>query len=202
MDIYVLRHGITEWNKLKKIQGVADIPLAEEGIALAKATGKALREIPFDLCFTSPLIRAKQTALLALEERKIPLIEDKRIQEICFGELEGVIAKDEEGNLIDPRMERFFLRPMDYERPKDGENIPDVLKRTREFWEEMVADPALQDKTILISTHGCAARALLQNLYNDPEHFWHGSVPPNCSVSHVQVVDGQASFCYEDRVFG
>ena len=46
MLIYVLRHGITQWNKLKKVQGVMDIPLAPEGIELAKRTGEVLKEIP------------------------------------------------------------------------------------------------------------------------------------------------------------
>ena len=48
MLIYVLRHGITQWNKLKKVQGAMDIPLAPEGIELAKRTGEALKDVPFD----------------------------------------------------------------------------------------------------------------------------------------------------------
>ena len=59
MLIYVLRHGITQWNKLKKVQGAMDIPLAPEGIELAKRTGEALKDVPFDICFTSPLTRAR-----------------------------------------------------------------------------------------------------------------------------------------------
>ena len=51
MLIYVLRHGITQWNKLKKVQGAMDIPLAPEGIELAKRTGEALKDVPFDYLF-------------------------------------------------------------------------------------------------------------------------------------------------------
>ena len=69
MVIYIIRHGVTEWNALKKVQGIADIPLAEEGILLARETGRALRDVPFDLCFTSPLSRARRTAELVLGER-------------------------------------------------------------------------------------------------------------------------------------
>ena len=46
MLLYVLRHGVTRWNKLKKVQGTMDIPLAPEGIELAEKTGKALRDVP------------------------------------------------------------------------------------------------------------------------------------------------------------
>ena len=108
MLIYVLRHGITQWNKLKKVQGAMDIPLAPEGIELAKRTGEALKDVPFDICFTSPLARARQTAHYVLGNRQIPVIEDKRIQEIDFGVLEGSRFKDEQGKIISHEMEIFF----------------------------------------------------------------------------------------------
>ena len=179
MLIYVLRHGITQWNKLKKVQGAMDIPLAPEGIELAKRTGEALKDVPFDICFTSPLARARQTAHYVLGNRQIPVIEE----------------------IISHEMEIFFEEPQKFERPQNGENISDILKRTREFWVEKTTDPALADKTILVSSHGCAVRALLQNVYQDPEHFWHGCVPPNCSINLLEVKDGKARFLEEDKVY-
>ena len=77
----------------------------------------------------------------------------------------------------------------------------DVIQRTREFWEEKINDPALQDKTVLVTSHGCAVRALLQNMYKDPENFWHGCIPPNCSVNLIEVTDGRARFLEEDKVY-
>ena len=94
MLIYIVRHGLTEWNKLKKLQGIADVPLAEEGILLAEKTGEALRGVKFDICFTSPLSRARQTAECVLGKRDVPIIPDKRIQEIDFGVLEGDQVRD------------------------------------------------------------------------------------------------------------
>lgn len=70
MLLYVVRHGVTAWNRLRKVQGRADIPLAEEGVRLAEKTGEALRNVPFDLCFSSPLKRAVQTAEYILETEK------------------------------------------------------------------------------------------------------------------------------------
>ena len=203
MKLYVLRHGKTSWNALRKVQGAADIPLAKEGIDLAEKVGENLKDVPFDLCFTSPLLRARQTAMLVLGRRaeQIPVISDKRIQEIDFGVLEGTQFKDEEGNMISREMEVFFKDPQNFPRPENGENISDILKRTREFWEEKINDPSLQDKTILIASHGCAVRALLQNIYQDPDDFWHGCVPPNCSISLVEVIDGKAVLLEEDKVY-
>ncbi len=201
MLLYVLRHGVTQWNKLKKVQGAMDIPLAPEGIELAKKTGEALKDVHFDICFTSPLTRAKQTARYVLRDRDIPFIEDKRIQEIDFGVLEGTQFKDEQGKIISREMEIFFTDPLKFKRPENGEDISDILKRTGDFWCEKTTDPALSDKTVLISSHGCAVRALLQNIYQDHEHFWHGCVPPNCSINLIEVKDGKARFLEEDKVY-
>ena len=201
MLIYIVRHGVTEWNKLKKLQGAADVPLAKEGIRLAEETGKALKDVKFDICFTSPLSRAKQTAECILGNRDIPIIPDKRIQEINFGVLEGDKVRDPEGNYIDPQIEIFFKDPVNFKRPENGENIFDVIARTKDFWEEKTTEPSLADKTILVASHGCAVRALLQNIYHDPKNFWHGSVPPNCCINLVEVKDGKTTLLEEDRVY-
>lgn len=201
MLLYIVRHGVTEWNRLKRVQGAMDIPLAEEGVRLARLTGEALKEVPFDICFTSPLQRAVQTAKEILGGREIPMIPDTRIQEIDFGVLEGTRFRDDEGRVISRQMEIFFDDPLRYPRPENGENIHDILTRTREFWLEKTRDSALADKTVLVSSHGCAVRALLQNVYQDPEHFWHGCVPPNCSVNIVEVKGQEVRVLEQDRVF-
>ncbi len=201
MLIYIVRHGLTEWNKLKKLQGAADIPLAKEGILLAQKTGEALRDVKFDICFTSPLSRARQTAECILGNRKVPVIPDRRIQEINFGDLEGDRVRNLEGNYIDPQIEIFFRDPVKFKRPENGEDIFDVIARTKDFWEEKTSDPSLADKTILVASHGCAVRALLQNIYHDPENFWHGCVPPNCCINLVEVKDGKTVLLEEDKVY-
>ena len=201
MLIYIVRHGLTEWNKLKKLQGAADVSLAKEGILLAEKTGEALKDVKFDICFTSPLSRARQTAECVLGDRNVPIIPDKRIQEINFGDLEGSCVRDAEGNYIDPQVEMFFRDPVNFKRPENGEDIFDVISRTKDFWEEKTSDPSLADKTVLVASHGCAVRALLQNIYHDPENFWHGCVPPNCCVNLVEVKNGKTVLLEEDKVY-
>lgn len=145
--------------------------------------------------------KGKATAQCVLGDREIPVIEDKRIQEIDFGVLEGTQFKDAQGKIVSREMEIFFEDPLNFKRPENGENISDILKRTREFWIEKTTDPALADKTVLVSSHGCAVRALLQNIYQDPAHFWHGCVPPNCSINLVEVKDGKIRLLEEDKVY-
>ena len=79
MKLYLVRHGITDWNARKKIQGQVDIPLNEEGKRLARETAEGLSDVPFDLCISSPLCRAKETARIILRNRKTLILEDPRI---------------------------------------------------------------------------------------------------------------------------
>lgn len=67
MKLYLIRHGETDWNKEFKIQGSSDIELNEYGRELAFITREGLRHIPFDIAYTSPLKRAKETAEIILE---------------------------------------------------------------------------------------------------------------------------------------
>ena len=60
MKLYIVRHGETDWNKSRRVQGFSDIPLNDYGIYLAGETAKGLRDVAFDLAYTSPLIRAKR----------------------------------------------------------------------------------------------------------------------------------------------
>ena len=91
-----------------RLQGQTDIPLNENGRVLAQVTARALQPIPFDLCISSPLQRAKETALLVLGERDIPVITDARIQEIGFGTYEGRRVRDAKGEITDPKFFAFF----------------------------------------------------------------------------------------------
>lgn len=78
MLIYIIRHGETQANKDGLLQGWLDTDLNEFGVELAKQTGKALKDVKFDVVFTSPLIRATHTAQLLVEsnEKDAPIIVD------------------------------------------------------------------------------------------------------------------------------
>ncbi len=71
MNLFVVRHGQTEWNVLKKMQGSADISLNDRGIEQAHLTKENLKDNNIDFIFCSPLIRAKQTAkIIAIDKAK------------------------------------------------------------------------------------------------------------------------------------
>lgn len=203
MRLYVIRHGETDWNRQGRMQGQTDIALNENGVRLARETAEGMKEIPFDLCITSPLKRARQTAEIILQGREVPVLVEKRIQEISFGDWEGIGCRRENYEIPVPyeEFQRFYKDPFHYNPCNSGESIKDLCGRTAQFWQELVSAREYQEKTILISTHGCALRALLHNVYEDKNDFWHGQVPVNCAVSIVEIKDKRARLLEDDRIY-
>jgi 2,3-bisphosphoglycerate-dependent phosphoglycerate mutase len=75
--LILLRHGQSVWNQLNLFTGWVDIPLSEKGIEESFASGRAIKDIPIDVIFTSALIRAQMTAMLAMtlhSSRKVPML--------------------------------------------------------------------------------------------------------------------------------
>lgn len=202
MRLYLIRHGETDWNTVKRLQGVTDIPLNENGEQLAKITGEGMKEIPFDLIFTSPLKRAYRTAELIRGDREIPIIKEERIREICFGDYEGLVSRSEGYSIPDPDFKFFFTKTDCYRTPPNGESVEALLHRTGEFLEELKNREDLQDQTILISSHGAAVRAMLSHIEQcDIAHFWGNGVHKNCGVSCVELVQGTYHVLWENRIY-
>lgn len=102
MEIYIVRHGQTVWNASNRLQGRADIELNERGRALAGETGRSLEQTAFDKIYSSPLIRAYETACLIRGYRNIPIIRDDRLKELSFGIYEGRNFKELLADTSDP----------------------------------------------------------------------------------------------------
>ena len=98
MKIYLVRHGETDWNQAGRLQGQTDIDLDAQGFAQAAEAAERLKEVPFEIAFCSPLIRARHTAETIVGERKITLTTDERLRELNFGPWEGTdVRKIREG---------------------------------------------------------------------------------------------------------
>ena len=202
MKIYTVRHGQTEWNKKGLYQGKTDVPLNEDGKKQAMLVKEKLKDKKIDLIISSPLKRAKETAALFLGERKVPVIEDARIQEISFGVYEGLTCGKDNYSIPDPEFHSFFEHPERYQTPPGGESLEELGARTKAFMEDIMHRPELQDKTVLVSSHGCATRGILNSIRSfDMADFWHGGVPKNCSVALIRVENGKPSLIYENRTF-
>lgn len=202
MKLYMIRHGETDWNVMRRFQGRTDIPLNEEGRRLARITSEALKDVPFTKIYTSPLKRAYETAMLIKGDRQIPVIEEPRIIEIGFGEYEGVCAGKEHYNIADPKFLDFFDNPKSYQPPKGAESIEELKLRTADFLQEIAHNKSMEDDTILVSTHGAALRGLLSYLKQiNTEDFWKGGVHKNCAVTVVEAIEGKAVILEEGKTY-
>ena len=199
--LYILRHGETDYNLESRIQGQRDTPLNQNGIRAAELTGKALGEICFDRVISSPLTRAKQTAEIILSQNRRSRTEietDDRLMEISFGEWEGRRSLPELNEIPEELFRLFLHDPMSFPGAPGGETVREVIDRTNTFLRELLSDEENGGKTILLSTHGCAMRALLQMVYGDGDDFWHGGAPKNCALNIVLLSEGRLSLIRDD----
>lgn len=203
MMLYIVRHGETDWNRQKKVQGHTDIPLNEYGRHLAEETAEGMKDIPIDIGYTSPLKRARETAEIILKGRNIPLLDEPRIQEIGFGIYEGIHTGTQEKEPGSDEFNLFFTDTASYIPPEGAESVEELYERTGQFLEELCGRRKLEDKNILISTHGAAMTALLNRIKGNVTvaGFWKDEVPPNCSVTMVEVRDGQAAIVKEGVIY-
>ena len=205
MKIYIIRHGQTQYNLLGRLQGRLDIPLNENGLALAHVAGQGLADVHFDAVISSPLTRAMQTAQIVLEENHATDCEievEPAIQEIDFGAWEGLTCKGEDCEVPKAEFGLFMYDTFNYVPPEGGETAQAVCERTGAFLKKLMAREDLRDANVLLSTHGCATRGLLNSVYKDPTDFWHGKVPPNCSVNVIEVTGGRAFLIASDVLPG
>lgn len=190
MRLYIVRHGETDWNKTRRIQGQVDIPLNEFGKHLAIETGKGLLDVKFEICISSPLGRAVETAKLILGSRPVPIVTDERITEMAFGIWEGGCCSKDGWNL--PQEFRdFFEAPERYKAPEGGEDFYMVRNRLEDFLKELYQKEGWQDKNILITTHGAALCGMLNVIKNKSvSEYWGKGVHKNCAVTEVEVAGG------------
>jgi len=160
MNILLVRHGETEWNREGRYQGRTDVPLSEVGKAQVAALGQRLKSIEIAKAYASPLSRAKNTAEAILSGRTTPLWLDAGLIEISHGEWEGKLASDVEIS----HAEMFGVW-----RSRPGRNSPagpgaetlgDVEARA---WAvlEALCDQLGVDDTGLIAAHDAVNRVVL-----------------------------------------
>lgn len=183
--LYIIRHGKTDWNVLHKLQGRTDIPLNEEGRRMAQKAAETYKDIHFDICYCSPLKRAKETAEILLDGRNIPIICDDRLKEMSFGRYEGTESSFSTNNgykASDDQVNILFEAPEKYIAPEDGESFEDLYMRTGSFLKEIVEPKLKAGKDILIVGHGAMNSSIVCQVKNiSIEHFWDAGIE-NCKL--------------------
>ncbi len=125
--IVLIRHGETDWNIEGRYQGQADPPLNSHGILQARQLAKELRKSDLEILYTSPLLRAKQTAHILSDELGIPEIHEPRLMEIHQGEWQTRLRSEIE-SLYPEVFKNWETNPWQT-TPPGGEHLSKVQSR-------------------------------------------------------------------------
>ena len=178
--LYIIRHGKTDWNARRRLQGRTDVPLNSEGRRMAENARLEYADVHFDVCYCSPLIRARETAEILLRGRDVPIITDERLVEMSFGVCEGTeVDSQKPGSPINI----LFTEPGKYVTPvAGGESFEQLFARTGEFLREVVGPQLQQGKDILIVGHGAMNSSIVCQVRGLPlDKFWSAGIE-NCKL--------------------
>ena len=137
MRLYLLRHGQTEWNIEGKIQGKTDIPLNETGLRQARCLAEGMREREISAVYSSPLLRAAQTAEILAEEKGLSVSVLPEFREVDFGLWEGRSWTEVAAEFHED-FRRWEENPAEY-MPTGGESRESCRERCRAAMEQILA---------------------------------------------------------------
>jgi 2,3-bisphosphoglycerate-dependent phosphoglycerate mutase len=193
-QLILIRHGQSLWNALNKFTGWVDVPLSERGRAEATIASCRLSGYRVQVCFTSKLIRAIETAMICLTERndicggKIPIIKhEESDQDWCgWDSYDGDPAEELPIFTNTALDERFYgelqgLNKADtakkygseqvnewrrsyHARPPGGESLEDTQKRVIAYFRSRILPHLLQGENVLIAAHGNSLRSIIMTL--------------------------------------
>lgn len=173
-NLYLVRHGQSLWNLENRFTGKVNIPLSNYGREQATKLSPFFAKINLDMVFVSSLIRAQETALIALAQysrtcqlvkteddilsNNLPLIIDARINERDYGELQGMNKQEIARKFGNEQVKNW--RRSYAERPKNGESLADTCQRVDSFLQDVLKPQLKMQKNIAIFAHGNSIRAL------------------------------------------
>ncbi|MFO8100758.1 MAG: alpha-ribazole phosphatase [Dehalococcoidia bacterium] len=173
--LILVRHGQTEWNRLKRYQGQTDIELNETGIKQVQRAANRLAQEKIDAIYCSDLKRARQTAeiIASPHNRAGAIQESPLLREMSFGDYEGLTFEE-----MDPKFQLIFSADPSWRssgpdvRAPNGESIADLAARVEQFTRQIIAKHTLEE-TVLIVAHGGPLQVLICQLLGiGTDHWW------------------------------
>ncbi|PWH14718.1 MAG: histidine phosphatase family protein [Anaerolineae bacterium] len=166
----LVRHGQTEWNRIERFRGRADVPLNETGLKQAKATGlRIAKEWQVDAVYSSPLSRAARTAEAIAEHFSLSVQPQPGLIDIDYGEWQG-LTPDEVATRWRDELNRWYQQPHLCRIP-GGESLEHLRQRGIQAIHELAKHH--RGQTIVVVGHTVINRILLLailGLGND--RFW------------------------------
>jgi len=164
--ILLIRHGETEWNRIHRFHGRSDEPLSQKGRDEAHALALALKDEPLTAIYSSPLIRARETAHhIKAFHPSVPFFEERGLIEMDFGAFEGMEAARWVEEYPD-FYEIWMKTPASVTMP-DGESLADVQKRALDTLRRITGQHPSRS-TLLLCSHKFVNLTILCHAMNLP----------------------------------
>lgn len=193
--VYLVRHGITEWNRQFRYQGVTDIPLCPEGEEQARRVAGRLSGLDIRRVVSSPLKRSMSTAGIIAGALSVPQVEVwDDLAEVDFGGWEGLSVREIKEKYGEEIFDKWRNAQLDV-AVSGGEDPDNVYERATRAAERILAS---QDGMMVIVGHGAIFRAVLPPLIGVQRSsvFWKMRMD-NCSISGVDIdKKGRASVAF------
>ena len=158
-EIILIRHGETEWNSQQRMQGHSNSDLSSVGQAQIQALGQWMKNVPFDLIYSSDSLRAKQTAEAITQFSGHELQFDQRLREKNLGVFEGLTS--EEARERHPEVFRLFKTAGSKYVIDEGESTQQLQDRALEIVNEIrIKHP---EERVLLVTHGGFIRVVMKH---------------------------------------
>ncbi len=181
-ELWLVRHGQTDWNLQGRYQGNVDLPLNATGEAQARALAAEMDGARLQAIYTSDLQRAHTTAQILAEGSHAPLFVEPQLREVRLGAWEGLVVAEIQRRYGDAWQERQTA-PL-HARPPQGESIYDVAARV---WPAVDAIAARHTPgPVLIVSHGLALATLVCRAYNIPLERAFQTIPDNCTLTVLE----------------
>ncbi len=191
MQLVLIRHGETQWNRERRSQGQTDTVLTELGCKQGELVAQSLRDEEVVAVYTSPLTRARDVAERIARLHDLDVIERKELMELHHGDLEGMTG-DDMREKHGPFLEEWLKAPAKLKLP-NGESLEELQQRTWRFVEEVRA--AHRVGTVVAVSHNLALRTILcKALGMDLNYLRRMRQDPACKNvlefrdDHIQVV--------------
>ncbi|XP_065882215.1 2,3-bisphosphoglycerate-dependent phosphoglycerate mutase 1-like [Euphorbia lathyris] len=190
--LILVRHGESLWNEKNLFTGCVDVPLTKKGVEEAIEAGKRISNIPVDMIYTSSLIRAQMTAMLAMtqhrrkkvpivlhseneqatkwsqiyseetQKQSIPVVTAWQLNERMYGELQG-LNKQETADRFGKEKVHEWRRSYDIP-PPNGESLEMCAERAVAYFKDQIEPQLLSGKNVMIAAHGNSLRSIIMYL--------------------------------------
>jgi len=183
--LYLIRHGQTEWNVQKRMQGWQDSPLTELGVRHANWLSESLREVDFEAIYSSPSLRAWKTADILRGQRELDILTEEGLREIHVGDWEGQVISDLE-KACPEQLAAFWGAPHLYQ-PNSGETFADVHYRAIGAIKKILDK---HEQNVLIVAHTVTIKLIMAYFEGRTlEQLWDPPIIKDTSLCVVEIAE-------------